>query len=151
MRPTAFAFAPLLLALAGVASAADTNCPAWKNNAYRTGLWEVTTTSTNPMMPKPMTHTMKHCVTPEDAANACNFAQQEKQKNCKMTDFKLVGNHASWTMTCNERGMTMNGKGESTFSQDAYAGKVDMTMNGKGMNMTMSSSFKGRRLGDCTK
>lgn len=149
-----FIKAGLALVLAGATASAMAEGPACTamKAPYRTGLWEVTSTTQNSMMKQPMTNTMQHCVTPKDVENACNMNNMTGNKNrdCTMTDFKLSGNHASWTMSCKNPHFMADGHGESTFSPEAYSGSFDMTANmQQGMTMKMNTTFKGRRIGDC--
>lgn len=66
-------------------------------------------------------------------------------KSCVSSDYKVVGNKATWTMQCGGQ-MPMTGTGEITFdSADSYTGAINATANG--MNMTIKLS--GKKVGTC--
>jgi len=124
----------LLIVLLPLAAAAE---------GMKPGLWEITTTMKMPGMPfQPPPQTIKHCYTPEEASQAPVPTGDPK---CKVEDIKQTGNTTSWTITCSGDAAG-SGKGEITFSGDsAYSGKMEMTTQG----MTMTSSYKGKRIGAC--
>ena len=66
-------------------------------------------------------------------------------KSCVVSDYKMVGNKATWAMQCGGQ-MPMQGKGEMTFdSPDSYTGAIQATS--QGMNMTIK--LAGRKVGTC--
>jgi hypothetical protein len=103
-------------------------------------LWEMSVTVNMAGMPMAMpSQTMKQCL-PK------NWAQQPmadpNSKDCKFTDYKLVGNKATWRMQCSS-GMT--GSGEMTHTSDSMTGTTTMTTGQGAMTQTMV----GKRVGTC--
>ena len=114
-------------------------------DSIRDGYWEVTSQSEMPGMPmKIPASTVKHCYTKEDVKDQKKVIAREK--NCTLTDYKVVGNKVTWAMKCTgENAGTFNG--ETIFSADAYTSV--MKMKTQGHNMTVK--VKGKRIGDCPK
>jgi hypothetical protein len=68
------------------------------------------------------------------------------QGDCRVTNYKLSGSTATYTMECKEPPMTA--EGEMKYSgTDAYTGVLKVNMNGQMMNITYDS----KRIGDCPK
>lgn len=122
----------------------------------RDGNWEVTIEMAMPNMPAGMMPPMKttQCITKEDAADPQkaipSSGRGNMQSDCKVTNYKTVGNTVSWDMACTGA-QPMNGHSEFTYTADSYTGT--MTMNGArgGQEMAMSMKYSGKRLGDCSK
>ena len=70
--------------------------------------------------------------------------------NCKSSDYKSEGNKVTWSMRC-EGENPMTGTGEFVYSGDTYTGTMKMTSGRGGQPMTMTMTYSGKRLGDCTK
>lgn len=67
--------------------------------------------------------------------------------SCVNTDFKRVGNKATWAMQCSGD-MPMTGTGEMTFDgPDSYTGVIKATAEG----MTMTIKLSGKKIGTCDK
>jgi len=106
------------------------------------GLWEITSTMEIPGMPfQPPPQTVRHCYT----------AQEVKEEpvpmdgSCKINDLKSSGNKVSWKLECKGE-MAGQGEGEIVYQGDlAYEGKSWLKMQG----MTMTTRYKGKRLGEC--
>lgn len=122
----------------------------------RDGNWEVTVQMEMPNMPPGMTMPpmkVNHCVTPEDAKDPQKLMpQQQTQGNndCKVSDYKMEGNKASWKMACTTP-QPMSGDGEFVYGADNYTGTMRMTMSRGGQPMAMNMKYDAKRLGDCTK
>ena len=120
------------------------------------GNWEVTVQMEMPNMPQGMTMPamkMTQCVTPEDAKDPQKLMpQQQTQGNndCKVSDYKMEGNKASWKMACTTP-QPMSGDGEFVYGTDNYTGTMRMTTSRGGQPMTMNMKYAAKRLGDCTK
>jgi hypothetical protein len=66
-------------------------------------------------------------------------------KSCVASDYKVVGNKATWKMQCSGQ-MPMQGTGEINFEgADAYSGVILATS--QGMNMTIK--LAGKKVGTC--
>jgi hypothetical protein len=114
------------------------------------GQWEITTKMDMPGAPaKPMT--MQRCVTKKDVQDAATMPpggnNAGADKSCKMTDYKLQGNVATWNMACE----MVKGKGTVTYSGTAYSGSQTMTMSHGGQTQDMTVHFSGKHLGECKK
>jgi hypothetical protein len=127
----------------------------------RDGNWEVTMQMDMPGMPQGMTMPpMKstQCITPQDAADPAKSLPQRpagrggaaNPNDCKVSDYKAVGNKVTWTMTC-EGAQPMTGAGEFIYGTDTYTGTMKMDMARGGQPMAMTIKYDGKRLGDCTK
>lgn len=145
MRPFTI---PLLLVTLffGPAHAASPN--------MRDGLWEVTTKmemtgKSGVAMPQ---QTVRNCLTKKDVENPRGSAPGTagKDNRCKMTDYKLQGNTATWKMACEGKG-AMTGSGSITYNGDSYTGSQTMAMSQGGQAMNMKMNYSGRRIGDCPK
>lgn len=115
------------------------------------GLWEITTKmemagKSGGAMPQQM---VRQCVTRKDLEDPRRTTPSGDSR-CKMTDYKMQGNTASWKMACEgKNGMT--GSGTITYSGDSYRGNQTMAMKHSGQVMNMKMDFSGRRVGDCPK
>ena len=115
------------------------------------GLWEITTKmemagKPGGAMPQQI---VRHCVTKKDLDDPSRTTPKGDSR-CKMTDYKLQGNTATWKMACEgKEGMT--GTGTITYSGESYSGNQTMTMKSSGQPMNMKMDFSGRRVGDCPK
>lgn len=141
MRPTAIALLATSLIL-GTAQAAGPN--------MREGMWEITSKmdmpGSNVAMPQ---QTVKHCLTKKDVEDPKRTTPAGGDQNrCKMTDYKLQGNTATWAVACEGQG---SGTGTITYSGDSYSGSQTMNMKTSGQAMNMKMNFSGRRIGDCPK
>ena len=136
----------LVVALAATAAASSVTA---QGGPMRPGRWEVTMQMQMPGVPvgmPPMKNT--RCVTQQDVDSPSKGLPTGPGANpneCKISDYKAVGNTVTWTMNCTGKQPT-TGTGEMRFSDDAYEGVVKMTMEQQQMTMKMS----GKRLGDCT-
>ena len=116
----------------------------------RPGRWEVTMQMQMPNMPMQMPATKtSSCITAEqlgkDPASSLPSGGPNPQNQCKVTDYKFVGNTATWKVVCSGR-QEMTADGEMTYMEDSYVGSMKMTTP-QGM---MSMKLEGKRLGDCT-
>jgi hypothetical protein len=143
MARTAFALAFVMLAatpaLAGITP----------------GMWENTsrvTTADMPGMPPQVLemmrrpHTIRHCVTPEDAAKSPQSMMQDKASKCSVAHFTQTGASYSVEMVCPRMHMT----GHGTMTATSYSGTSDITTEGPGgRSMHMTASASGRLVGPC--
>jgi len=136
---------PLLVAalILGPAHAAAPN--------MRDGMWEINTKmemagKSDVAMPQQI---VRACITKKDL-NDPRRTTPAADSRCKMTDYKLEGNTATWKLACEGQG-AMTGAGAITYGGDTYSGNQTMTMKTSGQVMTMKMNFAGRRVGDCPK
>ena len=116
----------------------------------REGMWEITTKmemtgKSGGAIPQ---QTVQHCLTKKDVEDPHRTTPSagDRGSRCKMTDYKLQGNTATWKMACEGKG-AMTGAGTITYSGDSYTGSQTMAMTGGGQAMNMN--YSGRRVGDC--
>jgi hypothetical protein len=117
----------------------------------RPGLWENTMQmqmAGSPIQMPAMKST--RCVTPEDAKDPTRSlptgpeGRGNQKSDCKMSDYKMTGNTATWKMVCTSpQAMTMNA--ETTFTDNSYDG----TMKSDTPQGQMTMKIAGKRIGDC--
>jgi len=96
--------------------------------------------------------TFQKCLTPQDIEKGQmgrgGGRDGNMPENCEITNFKMSGNTASYTMACkppNE--MTTDNK--ITFADDGFKMDMKMAMNQGGRMMNMNQRMEGRLLGPC--
>lgn len=126
---------------------------AQSSNPMRPGNWEITMQMDMAGAPAQMpAMKVTQCITPEQVAKPEASLPTGppgpggQNSDCKVSDFKIDGNHVTWKMACPSQ--KMNGTGDITYKGDAYDGVVKMTMPGMG---EMSMKLAAKRLGECTK
>lgn len=120
---------------------------AQTQSPMRAGNWEVSVKMVMQGMDMPpMKQTQ--CVTPAMLKDPqASVPKGPDGGDCKMSDYKLSSNTATYKMTCTQP-MPMTMVGEMKYSgTDAYTGTV--TMDSGGQKMTMS--FDAKRIGECPK
>jgi hypothetical protein len=81
-----------------------------------------------------------------DAERSSAIPKGPGSGDCKVANFKLGGNTATYTMTCAEPPLTATG--EMKYSgTDAYVGTMKIEMAGQ----TMTMSYDAKRVGACPK
>lgn len=120
-------------------------------SSIRPGRWEVTMQmqmAGSPIQMPEMKST--RCVTPEDAKDPSRAVptgpegRGGQKSDCKVADYKVSGNTATWKMVCSSpQPMTMTG--EMTFNDDSYTG----TMTSDTPQGPMTMKMAGKRLGEC--
>ena len=141
----AMSVAAVVLVLGAAAAIAQTS-------PIRPGRWEVAMQmqmANSPVQLPEMKTTQ--CVTPEqikDPASALPQAAGGRggQTDCKVSNYKVSGNTATWQMSCTKP-QAMTSAGEMTFTADTYNGTIKTNMAQAEMTMKVA----GKRLGDCTK
>ena len=104
-------------------------------------LWETTSQMSMPGMPMQMgPQTRKVC-----SAKTWTKPPSGGDKSCVTTDYKMVGNKATWKMQCSGQ-MPMQGTGELTFEgADSYTGVIQATSQGTNMTIKLA----GKKVGTC--
>ena len=111
------------------------------------GLWEVSSQAHIPAMPMQIpAMTTEQCFTKE-SMNPENILQQN---NCQMNHMDIQNNQVSWSMSCEQEGMTMQGSGNIQYQKTQFSGTFDMVMSGAPEgSMSMQTKLTGRYIGDC--
>ena len=113
----------------------------------RAGLWETTVTSTNTLMPDPVTNTSTVCF--EDGIYEPETMLEGVQE-CDLESSSVSNGRLGFAMNCTIQGATAKVAGTYDSAGDTGAGDmtVDMQMGPVVMNITMewTSSY----LGECT-
>ena len=68
-------------------------------------------------------------------------------ENCDVSDFKMSGNTATYTMTCTKPKMSAENK--IMFAADGFKMDMKMAMDQGGHMMNMNQHMEGKYLGDC--
>lgn len=70
-------------------------------------------------------------------------------KNCTVSDYRVVGNKSTFRMTCTGKD-AMSATGEfERLSADGYRGRMQMKGDMEGEPMDMTMTFEGKRVRDC--
>lgn len=111
------------------------------------GLWEVSSVTNIPAMPIKMpAMKIEQCFTKANMQPE-NILQQN---NCTMNSMDIQNNLASWSMSCEQDGMTMQGEGKINYQKTRFSGTFDMTMSGSPQGaMTIQTKLTGRYIGVC--
>lgn len=73
-----------------------------------------------------------------------------KDYNCQFNQTSARSNFYSWTMSCDQQGIKMNGTGELTYQNTSFNGNFDMEMSGGAGPIKMSTSITGEYIGACS-
>jgi hypothetical protein len=113
----------------------------------REGMWEVTTKLGIPGMEGAAPIKSQQCITAENIKDPVSTMPKMDSNDCKLTNFKLSGDKATYTLTCTQP-TEVTGNGEIKYSgSDSYTGTL--TLNGGGMAIPLN--YDAKRIGDCAK
>ena len=112
------------------------------------GLWEFTSTATNPFTGQQESETDTECIV-EDEYDPEKEMEIEDDMDCEVGESNLNGDTLTFSMSCNTQGeqMTMNAVYQS--DGDTVQGTMVIEMSFGGQTMTSEGSFAGKRIGDC--
>jgi hypothetical protein len=115
------------------------------------GMYEYKMTMEMPNMPKGMPGmgqpmTMQKCVKQEDVDSG-KF-NDKAPKDCKVDNFKMSGNTATYTMACTGA-HPMKGDTRISFNDAGFVMDQNMTMDRGGQPMTTKSHMESKYLGPC--
>jgi len=119
------------------------------------GLWEISFQVEVPGMPPGMGgHTLRQCIRASDLASPEKTLPPQQDGRCRIENYNLSGNMASWKIACSGDGPSgkaanMSGSGSITYSNTHYRGNSQMTIREDGQTMTLTQRFSGKRVGDC--
>ncbi|WMS88403.1 DUF3617 domain-containing protein [Pleionea litopenaei] len=130
----------LSIAACGLAVASAAELP------INPGLWETTTTGTNPMTGKNETKTETECVK-ERSISTAEFMQDEK--SCKATKDEVSGNTLSFAIQCTVQGVATEMSGSITADDNSSTGNMNIAMTMGGQTRNMDMKWTAKRLGSC--
>ena len=126
-------------------------------SGVKPGLWEIAVTinsmdspSLPPAIAKMMigkTVTVKHCITPADAAKG----PQEMLKSgsgCVFNKYTMAAGRMNSEITCTSHGATTRTASSGTFTPESFTAQGRAVATG-GAPMTTTSTSVGRRIGGC--
>lgn len=93
--------------------------------------------------------TRSECVTEEEATFD---PQSVASEGCSVEDVNQQGRSLSFTMVCDQQGVSLTGEMDMSLSQDgrSMSGEMSLAGSGPGMeSMAMTGTFSGERTGDC--
>lgn len=121
------------------------------------GQWEMAVTintvdmpNAPPMVAKMMqgrTSTIRHCITPEEAARGPQEAMKS-DKSCSFTHYSAAGGKLSSEMVCTQSRGTLTATSSGTYTATSFAATGKSVMSGSNP-MTMTTTTSGHRIGDC--
>lgn len=126
------------------AAAALAALPLAAASPQKAGRWETTVEMEMPgveMKMPPMTTAV--CLTKADLDNPQKALPKLGESGCSVTDYKVSGNTATWSMKCDTGQGSLTGKGTITYSDDAYTGSMDLKMADQPMHAKLSGKYKG--------
>lgn len=115
------------------------------------GLWEMISEATVSGAQTQAAPTTTHaCYTENDVENE-NVAIP-KDERCTINNYQLVGNTASWSITCAGK-EKISGNGTLTFQgRTAYSGTAKLRMSTEGQQeIQISNRYSAKRVGDCSR
>ena len=140
----------VMLVAAFMAHAQFPSMGAQRNPTFKPGgpddLWDVTMKMEIAGMPMQM---------PEQTTQVCTKKGQKESNlvpandQCTITDVKTSGNRTTYAMAC-KGDPPMSGNGEITSTGNSYSGRMTIRSTKRGEEMTMTQTFTGKRVGDCT-
>jgi len=108
------------------------------------GKWQVTNVSKNTMTPQEKVTTTTECV--KEDKNPLEAIMEGGK--CKVTKQETKGRTVTWEMECGDQ-YTAKGSGSFTADGDSGDGTLEMNMNLKGIKVTVTNTWKGKRIGEC--
>lgn len=131
--------------------------PAAAQAQVEPGQWETTVTVDSvdmPGAPPQMARMMggkttrsSYCLTPEQASKGPQELLKQNQ-SCRFTHYSMTGGRISTEMSCSQNGGTLIARSEGSYTPTSMKVSSVAQMSGK-MEMRMSSSMTGRRIGAC--
>ena len=119
---------------------------AQSSSPMREGMWEVNSTLNIPGMgdAPPMKH--QQCITAAQIKDP-EAALPKMDNNCKISNSKLNGSTATYTLTCTQP-TEVTGTGEIKYAgSDSYTGTLKLDSGGASFTL----NYEAHRVGDCPK
>ncbi len=113
------------------------------------GLWDITTqVDVAGMQANVPPATVRHCLRPTDLEKPEAMVPQGARGDCRVLDYQLQGNTASWRLECTGAA-AMTGVARITYAGASYSGTMKIATRYEGHSAEATSRFSGRRIGDC--
>jgi len=110
------------------------------------GEWQITSTVTGAMFPKPQIRTEAHCMTKGDVDDPKRWLGQ-MGADCTVTPTKQGADHYSWTVACPKS--AMRGSGNMRWTRTTMDIDMDLASEKQGKKVEMRSKVSARRVGPC--
>jgi hypothetical protein len=110
------------------------------------GEWEITSTVSGAMFPKPETRTETHCMKKGEVDGPNRWLGQIGA-DCTVTPTKQGADHYSWTVACPKS--AVRGSGNMRWTRTTMDIDMDLASEKEGKKVQMRSKVSGRRIGPC--
>ena len=110
------------------------------------GEWEITGTTTSPMLPQPQSNTVRRCVSKEDAADPARLATRDMQ-NCTVKQGPRDAGGYKWQFSCPSQGVA--GDGSVRYTANTMNADIRMMASKDGQKAELSTKIAARYLGPC--
>ena len=127
------------------ATIAAASIPAF-SQGMEPGEWQMTTSMSSPMFPKPQSVTQTQCIRKGEGDDP-NRLMGEQPSGCKVTVKQKSADGYAWEMSCPKEGM--RGSGSVRFTRDSMQGEVRMSGESGGQKFDMLTKMSGKRTGPC--
>lgn len=123
-------------------------CAPLAAQSLEPGEWEIDSTVTSKVLPKPQAITLKRCIRQEDADNPERILARQGQKNdCTVTVNEKSATGMKWQMACPKSGMS--GTGTARLTGSTLDSEMKMRGELQGRQFEMLTKMTGRRVGPC--
>jgi hypothetical protein len=110
------------------------------------GEWQITSTVSGAMFPKPETRTETHCMKKGEVDDPKRWLGQ-MGADCTVTPTQQGADHYSWTLACPKS--AMRGTGNMRWTRTTMDIEMDLASEKQGKKVEMRSKVSGRRVGPC--
>ena len=116
-----------------------------QQHPQKPGKWQVTVEMEMPGAGKMPPVTQDLCFTEADLADPAKATLTDPKSGCKVSDYKIKGNTASYAISCPNQ--QMSGTGTMTFTGESMTGEAKLKVG----TQEVSSKYTGKWIGTCTK
>ncbi|NOX50938.1 MAG: DUF3617 family protein [Gammaproteobacteria bacterium] len=125
---------------------------AWGDTKPKGGLYDIVVNIENSALPVPRTTSSQECITKGEFELGPNefLDEQQPQQDCAMIEYSYENGEITMNMECviPEAGkVVILGSGSYTATGFEMTNKMKMSISG--MDMQMTTTAKGTRIGDC--
>jgi Protein of unknown function (DUF3617) len=111
------------------------------------GEWEISSSVSSPMLPKPQSATVTRCVSKEDAADPARLTAGPSTQGCTVTPGARAAGSFKWAIACPAQGVT--GTGVVHYTDKSMDSEIHMAVDMEGKKTDMFTKVSGRYLGPC--